>query len=76
MRLKYIPAIMLFDFLFISASKSIYAAIFVIKYDVKEYDDPVNQLLYALVNSHKRVLDVKVLVDDPTLRNYLNTIEL
>ena len=56
------------------ANKSIYVAIFVIKYDIKEYDDPVNQLLYALVDAHKRGLDVKVLVDDPTLRSYPDTI--
>lgn len=56
------------------ANKSIYVAIFVIKYDIKEYDDPVNQLLYALIDAHKRGLDVKVLVDDPTLRSYPDTI--
>ena len=57
-----------------TANESIYVAIYVVKYDPKEYDDPVNQLLYALVDAKKRGLDVRVLVDDPTLRSYPDTI--
>jgi len=57
-----------------SANESVYIAIFVVKYDPKEYDDPVNQLLYELVDAKKRGLDVKVLVDDPTLKSYPQTI--
>lgn len=60
--------------LILHANKSVYVAIYVIKYDIKEPDDPVNQLLYVLVDAHNRGLDVKVLVDDPTLRSYPNTI--
>ena len=60
--------------LILKANKSIYVAIYVIKYDVKEPNDPVNQLLNALVDARKRGLDVKVLVDDPTLRSYPDTI--
>lgn len=56
------------------ANKSVYVAIYVIKYDIKEPDDPVNQLLHALVDAHDRGLDVKVLVDDPTLKSYPDTI--
>jgi phosphatidylserine/phosphatidylglycerophosphate/cardiolipin synthase-like enzyme len=60
--------------LLLRANRSIYVAIYVVKYDIKEVDDPVNQLLYVLVAAHDRGLDVKVLVDDPTLRSYPDTI--
>jgi len=57
-----------------NANKSIYIAIYVVKYDPKEYDDPVNQLLYSLVEARERRVDVRVLVDDPTLKSYPDTI--
>ena len=57
-----------------SANDTVYVAMYVMKYDVDERDDPVNMLLDALVDAERRGLDVRVLVDDPTKRSYADTI--
>ncbi|RLI28788.1 hypothetical protein DRO58_01400, partial [Candidatus Bathyarchaeota archaeon] len=58
-----------------AANNTVYVAMYVMKYDVTEKDDPVNILLDALVDAKRRGLDVRVLVDDPTKRSYADTIE-
>lgn len=57
------------------ANYSVYVIMFIIKYDVNEPDDPVNQLLTMLVNLYEKGVDVKVLVDDETYNSYPETIE-
>lgn len=57
------------------ANKTILVAIYVIKYDPREENDPVNVLLRELVKAKKRGLDVRVLVDDATQRSYKQTIK-
>ncbi len=56
------------------ASESIYVVMFIIKYDPDDPDDPVNDLLHALVRAKGRGLNVRVLVDDETLESYPETI--
>jgi len=60
--------------LFETANRSIYAAIYVVKYDPGDPDDPVNALLQSLVEVKSRGLDVRVLVDDETNASYRQTI--
>lgn len=57
------------------ANHSVYVAVYAVKYDPKEHDDPVNILLETLVEARERGLDVKVLVDDVTYESYRDTIE-
>ncbi|MEM1527732.1 MAG: phospholipase D-like domain-containing protein [Sulfolobales archaeon] len=57
------------------ANRSIYIIMYAVKYDPSEPDDPVNILLYTVVNAYKRGLDVKVLVDDVTFSSYSETID-
>lgn len=59
------------------ANSSIHIAVFILKYDPHEsiYSDPVNMLLKALVDAKKRGVDVRVVVDDVTKREYGDTIE-
>ena len=57
------------------ANESVLVAIYVIKYDPREENDPVNVLLKELVKAKKSGLNVKVLVDDATQRSYKQTIE-
>ena len=45
-----------------SANDTVYVAMYVMKYDVDERDDPVNMLLDALVDAERRGLDIRVLV--------------
>lgn len=49
-------------------------AIYVVKYDPQEAEDPVNILLRSLVAARRNGLDVKVLVDDETNDTYRQTI--
>ncbi|MEM4514412.1 MAG: phospholipase D-like domain-containing protein [Ignisphaera sp.] len=56
------------------ANKSIYIIMYAMKYDPNELNDPVNMLLYRVVNAYKRGLDVKVLLDDVTYTSYRETI--
>lgn len=59
------------------ASRSVYVAVFVMKYDLGESPgrDPANALIELLVEAKSRGLDVRVIVDDTTKRNYPETIE-
>jgi len=57
------------------ANRSIYIMMYAMKYDPSETDDPVNTLLYTVVDAYKRSLDVKVLVDDVTYSSYSETID-
>jgi len=59
------------------ANKSIHIAVYVMKYDSNEppSSDPVNMLLLKLVEAKNRGVDVKVVVDDATLRSYPMTIQ-
>lgn len=56
------------------ANRSVYVLMYVVKYDPKEPDDPVNQLLHALADLSSRGVDVRVVVDDETYRSYYETI--
>ena len=56
------------------ANKSVYVVMYVVKFDVKELNDPVNVLLKGLVEAKNRGVDVKVLVDDQTYKSYMDTI--
>ncbi|MCS7111587.1 MAG: phospholipase D-like domain-containing protein [Ignisphaera sp.] len=62
--------------LILNASRSIRVAMYVVKYDSHEFDDPVNILLYAIIEARNRGVDVKIVVDDATQRSYPETIEL
>ena len=59
------------------ANKSVYVAMYVIKYDPREglEEDPVNMILYELCKLKSKGLDIKVLVDDTTYKSYYETIE-
>lgn len=59
------------------ANKSVYVAMYAMKYDPKESisDDPVNMLLNLIVEAKKRGLEVRILVDDVTFRDYRATID-
>ena len=57
------------------ANRSIYTVMFVVKYDPKEPDDPVNVILGLLCDAKRRGLDIRVLVDDETKRSYKKTLE-
>lgn len=59
------------------ANKSVYVAMYVIKYDPHEglEDDPVNMILYELCKLRSKGLDIRVLVDDTTYKSYYETIE-
>jgi len=59
------------------ANKSVYVAMYVIKYDPCERlkEDPVNMILYKLCKLKSKGLDIKVLVDDTTYKSYYETIE-
>ncbi|RLG92430.1 MAG: hypothetical protein DRO36_01440 [Candidatus Hecatellales archaeon] len=57
------------------ANKSIQIIMYVVKYDSKHEKDPVNVLLKGLVEAKKRGVEVKVLVDDVTLKSYPQTIK-
>lgn len=56
------------------AQKSVYIAMYILKYDPREWDDPVNILLYKLVKLHKKGVDVRIIVDDYTVDRYYETI--
>lgn len=56
------------------ANSSVYVIMYVIKYDPRQPEDPVNQLLRILVELKKKGLDVKVVVDDVTYDSYPQTI--
>lgn len=56
------------------ANMSIYVIMYVIKYDPNEPEDPVNQLLKTLVELKKKGLDVRIVVDDTTYKDYPQTI--
>jgi len=58
-----------------NAKRSVYVVMYVVKYDPREPDDPVNMLLETLVNMSNRGLDVKIVVDDETYTSYPETIE-
>ncbi len=58
-----------------SANTSVYVVMYVMKYDPKEYNDPVNILLRKLVELKNMGIDVKVIVDDETYDSYPETIE-
>ncbi|MEM5825581.1 MAG: phospholipase D-like domain-containing protein, partial [Thermofilaceae archaeon] len=59
------------------AEKSVYVAMFVMKYDPRESPerDPANALIELLVDARNRGLDVRVVVDDTTRQSYPETIE-
>jgi len=56
------------------ANESVYVALYVVKYDPKQPNDPVNQLLEKLVELKNRGVDVKIVVDDTTWKSYGDTI--
>ncbi|MEM1634094.1 MAG: phospholipase D-like domain-containing protein [Sulfolobales archaeon] len=56
------------------ANKSVHVIMYVIKYDPKQYNDPVNILLYTLADLKRRGVDVKIIVDDTTMQSYPETI--
>jgi len=58
------------------ANESVYVAVFAVKYDVTEgaYSDPVDSLLRELVRAKRRGVDVRVVVDDITYREFYDTI--
>jgi phosphatidylserine/phosphatidylglycerophosphate/cardiolipin synthase-like enzyme len=56
------------------ANKSVYVVMYVVKYDPRYPDDPVNKLLRKLVDLYKKGVDVRVVVDDQTLISYPDTI--
>lgn len=56
------------------ANSSIHVVMYVVKYDPKEAEDPVNALLAALKVARDKGLDVKVVVDDVTRSDYPETI--
>jgi len=58
-----------------NANKSIYVVMYVVKYDPREPNDPVNTLLRILANMSSRGLDVRVVVDDETYNSYPETVE-
>jgi phosphatidylserine/phosphatidylglycerophosphate/cardiolipin synthase-like enzyme len=57
------------------ANQSVYVVMYVVKYDPKEPDDPVNMLLQVLVDLYKAGKDVKILVDDETYKSYPETVQ-
>jgi phosphatidylserine/phosphatidylglycerophosphate/cardiolipin synthase-like enzyme len=57
------------------ANHSVYVVMYVVKYDPKEPDDPVNMLLQVLVDLYKAGKDVKILVDDETYKSYPETVQ-
>jgi phosphatidylserine/phosphatidylglycerophosphate/cardiolipin synthase-like enzyme len=57
------------------ANQSVYVVMYVVKYDPKEPDDPVNMLLQVLVDFYKAGKDVKLLVDDETYKSYPETVQ-
>ncbi|MCD6563671.1 MAG: hypothetical protein J7K23_07165 [Thermoproteales archaeon] len=60
-----------------NANKSIYLAMYSIKYDPYEtvYNDPVNMLLKLLIEAHNKGIEIKILVDDKTNTSYRQTIK-
>ncbi|MEZ0289629.1 MAG: phospholipase D-like domain-containing protein [Sulfolobales archaeon] len=56
------------------ANKSVYIIMYVIKYDPKDPSDIVNNLLNILIDLKKRGIEVRILVDDETLRSYPETL--
>ncbi len=56
------------------AKESVYVAMYIMKYDPNEEDDPVNILLYRLVKLHNEGVDVRVVVDDYTKSHYYKTL--
>lgn len=58
-----------------NANKSVYVVMYVVKYDPREVDDPVNTILEKLVELRGKGLDVKIVVDDETYESYQDTIE-
>ncbi|MEL9940774.1 MAG: phospholipase D-like domain-containing protein [Ignisphaera sp.] len=56
------------------ANKSIYIAMYAMKYDPAEPGDPVNKLLNIVVNKSRYGVDVKIVVDDVTYKDYPDTI--
>ncbi len=59
------------------ANESVHVAVFAVKYDTSEgvYSDPVDNLLRELVRAKKRGVDVRVVVDDVTYREFYDTIK-
>ncbi|MGB9816311.1 MAG: phospholipase D-like domain-containing protein [Desulfurococcaceae archaeon] len=58
-----------------NANKSVYVVMYVVKYDPREVDDPVNTILEKLVELRGKGLDIKIVVDDETYESYQDTIE-
>lgn len=58
-----------------NTNRSVYIIMYVVKYDPKETQDPVNVILRKLVELHLRGVNVKIIIDDETLNNYPETIE-
>ncbi len=56
------------------ADSYVHVIMFVVKYDAREENDPVNQVLHRLVDLADRGVDVRIIVDDATLRSYSDTI--
>ncbi|MEM0239030.1 MAG: phospholipase D-like domain-containing protein [Ignisphaera sp.] len=56
------------------ANKSIYIVMYAMKYDPAEPGDPVNELLDIVVNKSRYGVDVKIVVDDVTYKDYPDTI--
>ncbi|RLE85869.1 MAG: hypothetical protein DRJ41_00330 [Thermoprotei archaeon] len=56
------------------ANKSIYVIMYVIKYDPKELDDPVNILLDTILRAKERGVKVKIITDDATYKSYKDTV--
>lgn len=56
------------------ANKSIYIVMYAMKYDPAEPGDPVNQLLNIVANKSRYGVDVKIIVDDVTYKDYPDTI--
>ena len=63
--------------LIMNANRSIYVAVFAVKYDTREnaVSDPVDELLGLLVEAKRRGVDVRVLVDEYTFQRYRYTVE-
>lgn len=69
---EYYPAVLN---LVKNARSSIYVVMYAVKYDPREPDDPVTQLLTYIVEKSRSGLDVKIVVDDVTYNDYPETID-
>ena len=57
------------------ANVSIHVIMYVVKYDPKDPNDPVDQILSKLVDAYKRGVDVRIVVDDETRDSCPETLE-